>query len=795
MAPPGAGARIRRGRDRPLRARAPATDEPGSGERVPLVTAGICSVVLAVPLAVLGGAAGPYDDPKAWALPILVSATGLAWLARAWRGPRPAAAAPGAGARLVRGLLLASLAWSVITTVTSLAPLQSVMGSFGRGMGLFTTGSATLLFLLVLSECRTERIARTLVGAALLGSVPVCALALGQAAGWDPLPGTWDPVLRSMAVRSTFGSHIFLGSYLVVLIPLTAARLQWACRERLEGGRWPAARVRGGRGPVAAAWVTGAVALVGLASQWAPAWWTLVPWGIVGAVAWARRDDGKTADTALAAGLLAGLLAVQVLVVVLSRGRGAFIGMLVGLSVTSFAFLVRHRAWKSLAIGALGLLGLVGFVALLNLPGSPVRPLASVRLLSRLGDIANVQHGSPGWFRLQVWRGTLDGWGRQLRGEEVFPGQSPRLRSIIGFGPETQALALEPMTFPLLGALPARGEAWSARYIVDRAHNALLDLLVTEGLGGLALWLLLVGGVLVLGVSRIRASVTPGELTMRQGALGALLAHLADGQVGIVTVMPLALFWLAAGLLTSEAWGGALSRAGVAAARDGRAQRPWWATATLAAALLTGLLALTSTRWLLASVSYADGTRRAMAGRMADAYEELRRSAALMPWLPLPAEGVAYTALRLAGSAPDPARRLEFLHDAESTLAAARRYAVSGADSWTLSGQVAFALARAGEPGQLAASREAFAAALRMRPGDAKLLAQWGWSWLESGQAKQAREAAERALARDPREWLAWAVLSLSARDLGDTAGADGALSRARELAPPEAQRLLGTWR
>ena len=38
-------------------------------------------------------AAGPYDDPKAWALPILAALTGLAWLARAeqWssRAPSP----------------------------------------------------------------------------------------------------------------------------------------------------------------------------------------------------------------------------------------------------------------------------------------------------------------------------------------------------------------------------------------------------------------------------------------------------------------------------------------------------------------------------------------------------------------------------------------------------------------------------------------------------------------------------------------------------------------------------------
>ena len=41
--------------------------------------------------------------------------------------------------------------------MTSIAPLQSVLGTFGRGMGLLTIGSAVLLFFLIQSECRAPR--------------------------------------------------------------------------------------------------------------------------------------------------------------------------------------------------------------------------------------------------------------------------------------------------------------------------------------------------------------------------------------------------------------------------------------------------------------------------------------------------------------------------------------------------------------------------------------------------------------------------------------------------------------
>ena len=59
---------------------AAALDPPASFTPRPYVFVGLGSVLLGVPVAVLGTAAGPYDDPKAWALPILVALTGLAWL-------------------------------------------------------------------------------------------------------------------------------------------------------------------------------------------------------------------------------------------------------------------------------------------------------------------------------------------------------------------------------------------------------------------------------------------------------------------------------------------------------------------------------------------------------------------------------------------------------------------------------------------------------------------------------------------------------------------------------------------
>lgn len=789
--------------DRGRRSRAPEeavesararSDERGAScsPRSP-VFIGLCAVVLAVPVAVLGGASGPYDDPKAWALPILVAATVLGWLAWSPAQPPSAGSTQDAATRILRSTVVAYAAWSVITTVTSIAPAQSLLGNFGRGMGLLTVGSATVLFFLVRHECKTPEAIRALIDAALLGSAPVCLLALGQVIGWDPLPRSWDPAVATLTVRSTFGQHIILGSYLVVLVPLAAARLDCSLR------RWRApgpddARVTRRAFVAGALWIAGVLALVGLASRWAPAWWALVPWGVAGAFGWTftRKPGGESFRAPVAVALLGALVSAQVLVVLMSAARGPLLGMLFGLCVAGLALLACRRAWKTFLVTAATVGVLLVALALLNVPRSPLAPFARVGVLERLSHLSDVRRGTPVWFRLQVWGGILSGWGRQIRGEEVIPETRPWVRSALGYGLETQLLTLDQLSLPAVGVFETQGEGWRGQYLVDRAHNALLDELVTGGLVGAGLWLTSVGCVLAAGIARVRAATSGEETTVRLGCLGAVLAHLAEGQVGIVTAMPLALLWMTAGVLATAPWSVTDPRS-AAVSVSSRTRRPLRKLAMVAMALVAVLTAGLETRWLLASVAYADGARRHIAGQVSEAYAKFRRSRELMPWLPLPVEAFASTALRLAGSESSPPRRLGMLHEGEGALAEARRHALGDATSWALTARITLAEAGAGERDKLPMSLEAFRRAAGLRPRDASLMAQWGWAWLQSGDPAQARQTAERALALPGgrREWLAWVVLALSAREMGDAVEARRAASRVRRLAPPEARRLV----
>ncbi len=737
-----------------------------------------------MPIAVLGEASGPYDDPKAWALPILVAVTALAGSSRSLpRENRPHDRA----ASVLRWTVRAFLGWLVITTVTSIAPAQSILGNFGRGMGLLTVGSGVLLFFLVGRECRTIEAVRALIDAALLGSAPVCLLALGQAIGWDPLPKSWDPAVAALTVRSTLGQHIFLASYLVVLIPLAAARLDGSLRRWRRGrdGAPVPLRALG----VGALWVAGVLALVWLASRWAPLWWALVPWGAAGAFGWAltREPRGQSARASVAVALLGTLVSAQVLAVVLSTARGPLLGLLFGLTVAGLTLLARRGAWRSLVVTSATVSAILVALLILNAPHSSLAPLARVGVLDRLSQLADVRPQTPVWFRLQVWGGILSGWVRQMRGEEIVPETQPWVRSVVGYGLETQLLTLGQLSLPAIGTVEMQGEGWRGQYLVDRAHNTLLDQLVTGGLVGVGLWIASVGSLLVVGFKHVR-NAPQEEASLRLGCLGAVLAHVAEGQVGIVTAVPLALFWMTAGVLTTPPWSGAGPRSEVP-----RRHR-WRRTLSVpAVALVAVLVVWADTRWLQASIAYAAGARRHIAGQLPQAYEDFRRSTELMPWLPLPAEAFASVALRLAGSESSPARRLQVLDEGERALARARRHALGDADAWESTAQITLAEARAGQRRKLTTSLEAFAKAARLRPRDPSLMAQWGWAWLEGGDPVRAGQAARLALGLPggSREWLAWAVLASSARAMGDDAEARRAAQQARSLAPREARPFL----
>lgn len=786
---------------------------------------------MAVPLAVVDGAMSPYDDAKAWTLHVLAGATLLAWLVRRARAPRSGVAEARAATRpdheAVPGTVrrwpwltvcvAAYGAWWVVNTALSIVPGQSAVGVFGRGHGLFTIAAALVLFALARGECRDPGAAVRLVDAMLLGGVPVCALALAQGV-WDPFPALWDPALSGLTVRSTLGYHLALGAYLTILIPLVLARAEsaYAAREtEAWAGSVPWRAVAAG-----AVWVGGVLALVALASRWPAAWWLLAPWGAAGGLAWALGAGraGRPLPARVRLALLAALLAAQLGVLMASRARGAFLGMLAALAVSGLVLLARRRAWRSLAAAAAMLAAIVALLGFINFTALGRSTLGSTWLLARLARMSEVQRPSPGWVRLEVWRATAEAWNAQRRGLQVLPGTRPRLRGLVGYGLESQSYTLTRFARERLGGLGITWRGGGAAYLVDRAHNDALDHLLTGGLVGVLLGAAALAAVGVAGVGRIRALwlAAPGQawgtgersgglqsgareggtavaeaggvLALKVGCLGALVASLIEAQVGIATPASRAFFWLLAGVLVAGPppapgwWPG-----------PGRpTARGWRLAAVVAGGLLALVVAGASTAWLLGSRAYVRGVQRGTAGDLLGAREAFALAGTLAAGLPAVSEARADVGLRLAASGLIPARVA--LSDAAAALVTLRRHTRDAAFPWPLAAQVALARWRAGESERLGEARASLDAALARGPDDAALLAAAALLELEAGAPVRARELAGRAVSIRPREWLGWAVLAREARARGDEAAARESAERARAHAPPGARATLDAW-
>lgn len=224
---------------------------------------------------------------------------------------------------------------------------------------------------------------------------------------------------------------------------------------------------------------------------------------------------------ALVVGQLAALAMTQV--------RGGLLAAGVGLIVTVGVLIAARRPRLAMLAGVPLAVALVAAAVLLA-----AVPRADV------GDGAD----TSAYQRLLIWQTAV----RSVT--------NPRL--VLGYGPETQMVALEPW-YPV--ELAQRFE--NARF--DRVHNLLLDQLVTTGLVGVAALLLVVWAVARVGLLRVaRADARPddhaaGEPTapftawrcLDAGLLGAFAASLAANLVAFDSSATGALFWMVAGLIVA----------------------------------------------------------------------------------------------------------------------------------------------------------------------------------------------------------------------------------------------------
>jgi O-antigen ligase len=177
------------------------------------------------------------------------------------------------------------------------------------------------------------------------------------------------------------------------------------------------------------------------------------------------------------------LLVAQLLCLLFTQSRGPFFGLVGGLF---FFFLLWAilKGKQGLGLTVISLVILLGlFLVVLNLPNTPFgKPAAALQKFPFIERLSRIVGGESFQFRSVFWEIAVN------------MSLARPLRAILGYGPETMAVAHYPFVSPELMDLAENLRA------VDRCHNVALDALVTTGLVGLGAYLLLFGSVFYYGL-------------------------------------------------------------------------------------------------------------------------------------------------------------------------------------------------------------------------------------------------------------------------------------------------------
>jgi tetratricopeptide (TPR) repeat protein/O-antigen ligase len=372
---------------------------------------------------------------------------------------------------LVVPALLLALVY-VLSTITSIVPRTSLWGSYQRLQGTYSTLSYLAIFFLMLIHLRRTAQLQRLLMTLVVSSVPISLYGLLQHYGLDPLPWGGDVTQR---VAANMGNPIFVAAYIILIIPVTLGQILHTLDEALDG--------------VERTWRVGGRALFALVLLLIAWTWATMGFGrgllmgllgvslFVLLAVYLRRPVARF----LLLGAYGVALAAQLVVLIFSQSRGPLLGIIAGLFFLSLLIAFVQRWRPALGVIIASSVALLAFLVVVNLPNSPLPGFRNIRFIGNLGRVFEVE-GGTGRVRVLIWQGNVE----MLRANP--------LRTLIGYGPESMYVAYNPYYPPELAQYEARNAS------PDRSHNETFDALVTTGVMGLALYLVLFSLILYHGL-------------------------------------------------------------------------------------------------------------------------------------------------------------------------------------------------------------------------------------------------------------------------------------------------------
>jgi len=327
----------------------------------------------------------------------------------------------------------------LLSTTLSVTKWVSLLGSYQRLQGTYTTISYIAIFLIILQELRTRVQLNRLITVIIVNSLPIALYGLIQRNGLDPLPWAGDVQKR---VAGNMGNAIFIAAYLIMVFPLAVGRIAESFKSIMT------------------------------------------------------KEEADWADILRAAGYIF-VAAVVLIAFWYANSRGPQLG-LIAASYFLFLLLALSSRTKWGAVSALAIMVAialaVGLLAVVNIPGGPLQSLQRAPWLGRLGSVFDFE-GGTGKVRALIWGGMVDLIlpHEPIRHPDGHPDPFNALRPLVGYGPESIYVAYNNFYPPLLGHHESRTAS------PDRSHNETLDSLAITGLLGLIAYLWLFGSVFYYG--------------------------------------------------------------------------------------------------------------------------------------------------------------------------------------------------------------------------------------------------------------------------------------------------------
>ncbi len=573
---------------------------------------------------------------------------------------------PGRRRALCRPTLAAlPFALSLMLALTfSVDPRVSLWGAYERQQGLLTLLPYLFLFAFTAGLLETSAQWNRLVRALIWTSAPIVVYGLLQAAGLDPLHWQSD---SASPVLSTLGRSNLLGSYLALVIPLTAA--------------------------------------------------ASIP------------RESRLAHLPL--------LAAQVLCLLLTRARAAYLG----LALVALLGVMLWRLGTRAGRGARAVAPLVGI--------APALALAVAFVLAHAGPLTErIANGGSAAARVAIWAAAL-----------------PLIaaRPLLGYGPETLAPLFASVFPPQLIYYHGRG------VYVDRAHNLGLDLTLSAGLLGLIAFGLLLGWTVWRLWQTPSVELPRAASTMRIALTAAVVGHLVDLCFSFDLTGGATVFYLL--LALAAAFPAVVAEAPTAVRPVG--PRAWERLSGMSEGMLyippllaiLGLIVILSLRPLRAD------TRLWFALQAGPSTVGLQRAEEAVSLVPRePTYRFAYASLLT---------QADRFPEAEAQVLAGVGLSPGEPRAWVSLAELYLAWANA-DPTQLAPAEAAYGNAIRLAPNVAVYHTGLGLVLAWQGHLAEAASRWEKAVDLDATDYVAYDYLAQAYRDLGRNEDADRAADQAR---------------